>query len=378
MSHFYVGHAKHIVMCNLLIYIYGHAGVVVLTPVQWYIDLQADAVIRSFFGDPDWYAMWCRRPVPRNSSSANDGPPAVVLRAAATALAASAEAAVALSESNLSDTQLKAAATTAIAAAVLGAAGADRATASEALLQGRPAPVMSGPTARKWVDSPSVRRREAPIGHYWNSPESDRLRGWLPVVDADSVLSALDDFYSSTWEIIADWGEPFTGAVYSSGTIGLRCTSLQECDRNKSTNTQLLAITPGPKEPECIDILLKRTADVFRAFGPIRTDDSSAFGWSGLQIHVKGIQPHHQPPCDLSFYSRLYLTGFIADSKLRQKVAHESGTGAFYMCGGCFFSGASYPGPKKSTVYYKGYFYPAPQFRCANLIMIYDMHVHIQ
>ena len=219
-----------------------------------------------------------------------------------------------------------------------------------------------------------VPRHCSPIGHYWNTPESDRLRGCLPVVD-DNGLSALDDFNTSTWEIIADWGEPFTGAVYSTGTIGLRCTSLQECDRNKSTNTQLLAITPGPKEPECFDILFKKTADIFRRFGPMRTDDGSAFGWKGLQIHIRGIQHQDQPPSQLSFFSRIYCTGFIADSKCRQKAARESGTGAFCLCGACLFSGATYPGPKKKTVYYKGFIKAAPQFRLVIWVLGNEGHV---
>ena len=89
-----------------------------LTPVQWYIDLQADKVIQSFFDDPDWYKMWCRRPLPPNTSTAVASPDSSVLRAAANALAATAEVALALSEAQPFDIVLKAAATSAVHASV--------------------------------------------------------------------------------------------------------------------------------------------------------------------------------------------------------------------------------------------------------------------
>jgi hypothetical protein len=119
-------------------------------------------------------------------------------------------------------------------------------------------------------------------------------------------------------------------------------------------------MTPGPKEPKVYQILFKRTAEIFKKFGPLHGSDSSAFGWAGLQIHITGLSGR---PEDLGFFTRIYFTGLHSDSKARWKAALENTCSAYNQCSKCKATGELVQGPRSKHVVHKGYYKPSPQYR---------------
>lgn len=135
------------------------------------------------------------------------------------------------------------------------------------------------------------------------------------------------------WEICYDWAQPFGSCQYSVGIISLRCTSLNEEDKCKSFNNKLLAIIPGPKQPDNFEIYLDRTLRVFEVAG---------LNGAGLTT-MRGHFP--------------FLMGIAADTPARCKLSHETGVGSYRGCGTCLFTGERVG----NTTCYRGYAAPVQQ-----------------
>ena len=204
-------------------------------------------------------------------------------------------------------------------------------------------------------------RRECPPGHFWSSTEADRLRSHLPVIRV-SGMSLLDHEDTSTWDLMADWVQPFSAGGYTTGVVGVRCSSLSELDRQKSVNCHVLLMIPGPQEPECPDIHITRTAHIFLANGPLNNAQPvlpSTAAITGLKVSY--TVPSSGKEVDIT--TPMYLTGFLADSPARVKFSKSNVLGAYVCCPSCTFTGASFQGEKTTTIYYKGYNQPAEQYR---------------
>jgi hypothetical protein len=219
-----------------------------------------------------------------------------------------------------------------------------------------------------WINTATDTRRDSTVGHFWSSPEADRLRRELPVVRQNG-MSILDHESTSTWELLIDWAQPFQGTTYSTGVLAVRCSSLQEMDRNKRANCKVLVVIPGPAEPESLDVHFQLTSTIFQKFGPLYADvrpassnapsDPRAELKPGLQVAIPQLGTSQR----VTTHLWLYLTGILADTVARCKMSKENAVSAYAFCGACTFMGTMYEGEKKSSIYYKGYSAPAKQYR---------------
>ncbi|GMH35009.1 hypothetical protein BSKO_02870 [Bryopsis sp. KO-2023] len=187
--------------------------------------------------------------------------------------------------------------------------------------------------------------RDTAPGSYLAGEEASRMRGW---VDSNIQSGEFDGANNSIYDVLIDWTQPFDSVHHSTGIVGLRCADVDECHKGKDAFTRVVAIIPGPREPESIAPILRRICSKFAEF--VEKD-------GGIQVteHVQEYENGHQVVKTRTFNHRAFLTGVFADSVARQKISLWNGQNAYVACGWCKFEGAPYQTNKKTTIYYKGY-----------------------
>jgi hypothetical protein len=196
-----------------------------------------------------------------------------------------------------------------------------------------------------WTSTVGTGRDEGP-GGYWVSPEALRM------------AECLKDFFhtdNGVYELCADWIKPFNSLQYSTGVIGIRCKDQPDGLVSRAFNCEVLAVTPGPREPLNINSVMFRIVQDFKKFG---------VSTNGMNV-VKHTQAADGSITTTQLCHKPFLGAFHADSPGRAKFAYWLGMTAYLMCGWCIYQGtraaAGFTGKGGKCQYMKGYASPTLQ-----------------
>jgi hypothetical protein len=113
-----------------------------------------------------------------------------------------------------------------------------------------------------------------------------------------------------------DWLEPFNSIAYSVGIIGIRCADIEPRNKGKAYNVMPLVIIPGPQQPKNLRPYVEKLLTELR--------ELSFEGMTVTQAHDQQEVRHHA-----------FLSGVLADTPARIKLAMWLGVAAFLSCGWC-------------------------------------------
>lgn len=113
-----------------------------------------------------------------------------------------------------------------------------------------------------------------------------------------------------------DWLEPFNSIAYSVGVLGIRCADIEPRNKGKSYNCMPVVIIPGPKQPKNLRPYVAKLLVELR--------DLSFDGMTVTPAHDQKPIHHHA-----------FLSGVLADTPARLKLAEWLGVAAFLSCGWC-------------------------------------------
>jgi hypothetical protein len=113
-----------------------------------------------------------------------------------------------------------------------------------------------------------------------------------------------------------DWLEPFNSIAYSVGIIGIRCADIEPRNKGKAYNVMAVVIIPGPKQPKNLRPYVEKLLTELQ--------ELSFAGMTVTQAHDQKEVHHHA-----------FLSGVLADTPARIKLAMWLGVAAFLSCGWC-------------------------------------------
>lgn len=127
----------------------------------------------------------------------------------------------------------------------------------------------------------------------------------------------VDDVNTSGYELMLDWLEPFNSIAYSVGIIGIRCADIEPRNKGKSYNCMPVVIIPGPKQPKNL-----------RPYVVQLLTELKELSFQGMPV-----TPAHDPATPIHHFA--FLSGVLADTPARIKLARWLGVAGFLSCGWC-------------------------------------------
>lgn len=144
----------------------------------------------------------------------------------------------------------------------------------------------------------------------------------------------MDDKTVSLYGVGFDFGQIYNHKKYSMGIIAMRCEDLPGKLISKRRFTLPLAIIPGPKEPEHLDVY----------FQPIIAEFKELQNGMKVEVDRDGVlqEEHHTP----------ILSTLYADMPARCKLAKAMGSAAAVLgCQFCWLNGTSVGGTTRFLAY---------------------------
>eukprot|EP00198_Chlamydomonas_reinhardtii_P014401 XP_001703738.1 predicted protein [Chlamydomonas reinhardtii] len=206
--------------------------------------------------------------------------------------------------------------------------------------------VIYNPATKQWGLMRNVAPGEVEV---WLSP-TDREGAWPDnsIVEGIVVVDVRSFAFMPVFCNALENAE-YTACMYEDIGVSM-CADLPVTQRSKRRHCFPLIITPGPSEPDSMEVYLRPTLTAFKAFGP---------GTEGMTV-VDAASGR-------TFGHKMFLGGIFADTPANRTLSLWLSHAAKNACGHCMLLGET--GPNGHGTYFLGYNKPADINTALNVLL---------